>query len=117
MEPIKPITARFIADNLERTSRVLADMQSLIESNVDRENLFNVLSWALESVQREIHAAARVLREQSAPRGDGSPPEQPGKTIADMVPPERLEELKREFEQAAAMGEQVLQHYLNRHQQ
>ena len=114
---MEPITAQFISDSLERTARVLADMEVLLQSDADKENLCNVLCWALQSVQREICAAARVLREQSAPRGDGSQPEQPaGKTIAD-IPPERLEELKREFEQAAAMGEQVLKDYLNRHQQ
>ena len=115
---MEPITIAFVADNLERAGRVLGDMQALLESDVDRHSLCDVLAWALHSVQREIFDAVEVLREQSASGGDGSPPEQPaGKTIADMVTPERLAELRREFEQAAAMGEQVLKDYLNRHQQ
>jgi len=115
---MEPITVAFVADNLERAGRVLSHMEVLLESDVDRESLCDVLSWALNTVQREIHAAARVLREQSAPRGDGSPPEQPaGKTIADMIPPERLAEMERERENASKLGEQVLEHYLNRHQQ
>jgi len=113
---MKP-TVAFVADSLEKTGRVLADMQALLESDADKEILCTVMFWTLNSVQREIDAAARVLREQSAPRGDGSPPEQPGKTIADMIPRERLEELKREFEQAVQMGEQVKEWWHSQHHQ
>ena len=111
---MEPITVAFVADNLEKAGRVLSHMEVLLESDVDRESLCDVLSWALQTVQREICAAARVLREQSG--GDGSQPEQPaGKTIADMVPPERLEELKQEFEQAVAMGEQIKEWWHSQH--
>jgi len=114
---MEPITVAFVADNLESAGRVLCDMQALIESDVDRHSLCEVLAWALNSVQREIFAAARLLREQSAPRGAHQQDAPEHQTLADMVTPERLAELRREFEQAAAMGEQVLKDYLNRHQQ
>ena len=111
---MEPITVAFVADNLEKAGRVLSDMQALLESDVDRHSLCAVLTWALHSVQREIFDAVEVLRE-SASGGDGSQPEP--KILADMVSPERLAELERERENASRLGEQVLEHYLNRHQQ
>ena len=114
---MEPITLAFVADNLEKAGRVLSNMEVLLESDADKESLCDVLSWALNSVQREIYAAARVLREQSAPRGAHQQDAPEHQTLADMVPPERLAELQREQQEAAKMGEQVLEHYLNRHQQ
>ena len=114
---MKPITVAFIADSLEKTGRVLADMEVLLESDADKESLCEVLSWALNSVQREIFAAARALREQSAPRGAHQQDAPEHQTLADMVTPERLEELKREFEQAVQMGEQVKEWWHSQHRQ
>jgi len=112
---MEPITVAFVADNLEKAGRVLSHMEVLLESDVDRESLCDVLSWALNSVQREIYAAARVLREQSAPRGAHQQDAPEHQTLADMVTPERLEELKQEFEQAVAMGEQIKEWWHSQH--
>ncbi|WAS04913.1 hypothetical protein LQF76_12995 [Gloeomargaritales cyanobacterium VI4D9] len=69
---------------------------------------------AMANLLIAAHEVIEHRREHSATSATAHPECRP---LADMVSPERLAELEREREEASKLGKQVLEHYLNRHQQ
>jgi|GEM_PF-5492815 len=95
-------TAQFLADSLERAGRVLCHMEALLESSADKESLGDVVAWALHAVSAEVYAVAQVLSDHA--KGKLSTPKA-------TITPERLEQIKREFDQAAQVGKQALEQW------
>ena len=99
---MEPITARFVAENLEEAGLVLCNMEALLKSDADKQSLCDVLAWTLRSVQRTIFSAARVLREQSEPEPS-----------APTLDPEQME---RNTQEAERVGQEVWEHFGRRRQ-
>ncbi|WAS04833.1 hypothetical protein LQF76_12555 [Gloeomargaritales cyanobacterium VI4D9] len=119
----------FLVQSLERVASGINGIRLLLEA-VDRHDppinqdvAVSAASWALNALEEEANAIASVLKDHARTNREHPPggahqqdvPEH--QTLADMVPPERLAELEREREEASKLGKQVLEHYLNRHQQ
>ncbi|WAS06411.1 hypothetical protein LQF76_05895 [Gloeomargaritales cyanobacterium VI4D9] len=94
------------ADRLGFVENVLAVAPLVCErgDSLQQAAMANLLIAAHEVIQHR--------REHSATSATAHPE---CRTLADMVTPERLEELKQEFEQAVAMGEQVKEWWDSQH--